>query len=117
MQILNPALDYYTKLVPLIYIRGWFNVIGLIERFVFLVVGMFRPVPQGPFSKAVMKAVLMKTVTLDCEDFMLAITAQGYTTCPMEGFDKVRVKRILGLRRVSSVVMVISVERGNPHGV
>lgn len=103
--------------MPLIYIRDWFNVIGLIKRFVFLVVGMFRPVPRGPFFKAVMKAALMKTVTLACEDFMLPITAQGYTTCLIEGFDKVRVKRILGLGRVSSVVMVISVERGNPQGV
>jgi nitroreductase len=58
-----------------------------------------------------------ETVALACEKFMLVITAQGYTTCPIEGFDEVLVKQILGLGRVSAVVMVISVERGNPQGV
>jgi nitroreductase len=74
-------------------------------------------VPRGPFSKARVKAVLSKTVALACENFMLAITAQGYSTCPMEGFDECRVKKILGLGSESSVVMVISIGKEDPEGI
>jgi nitroreductase len=44
---------------------------------------------------------------------MLAIAAEGYGTCPMEGFDELRVKRLLGLGFGDRVVMVISV--GEPE--
>ena len=116
----NPAkqqLDYYNKIVPLFYAHGWLGVTGILKRLVFPIVGCFRPVPRGPFSQTALKATLAKTVALACENFMLAITAQGYSTCPMEGFDEVRVKKILGLGRSASVVMVISVGREDPAGI
>jgi len=40
-----------------------------------------------------------------------------YTTCPMEGFDEVRVKKILGLAQAATVVMVISVGKEDPAGI
>ena len=110
-------LDYYAKFVPLFYFHGWFDLIGYLKKIVFLIVGLVRPVPRGPFTKKEVKAVLSKTVALACQNFMLAITAQGYSTCPMEGFDESRVKKILGLGSESSVVMVISVGRENPDGI
>jgi nitroreductase len=48
---------------------------------------------------------------------MLAITAQGYSTCPMEGFDERRVKKILRLGGSSTIVMVISVGKEDPAGI
>jgi nitroreductase len=110
-------LDYYTKLVPLFYSHGFLNVIGILKQILFSIMGLFRPVPRGPFSKARTRAVLSKTVALACQNFMLAITAQGYSSLPMEGFDEVRVKKILGLGGESSVVMMISVGRENPEGI
>ena len=111
------AIDYYKKIVPLMYAHGPLSLFGLIKRWVFFLVGLFRPVPRGPFSHARVKAVLSKTVALACQNFMLAITAQGYSTCPMEGFDEVRVKKILGLGGESSIVMLISIGRENPEGI
>ena len=110
-------LDYYTKLVPLFYSHGVLNLFGLLKHILFFIMGLFRAVPRGPFSKARTKAVLSKTVALACQNFMLAITAQGYSSLPMEGFDEVRVKKILGLGGESAVVMMISVGRENPEGV
>jgi len=111
------TFDYYHKIVPLMYLHGWLDLIGWLKRIAFSIVGLFRPVPRGPFSKARVKAVLSKTVALACENFMLAITAQGYSTCPMEGFDECRVKKILGLGSESSVVMVISIGKEDPEGI
>lgn len=110
-------LDYYAKFVPLFYFHGWFDLIGYLKKIVFSIVGLVRPVPRGPFTKKEVKAVLSKTVALACQNFMLAITAQGYSSCPMEGFDERRVKQILGLGCESSVVMLISVGRENPEGI
>jgi nitroreductase len=110
-------LNYYKKIVPLFYTPGWFSLLGLLKSAVFAVVGLFRPVPRGPFSKSGLRATLSKTVALACENFMLAITAQGYSTCPMEGFDEARVKTILGLGSVANVVMVISVGREDAAGI
>ena len=110
-------LNYYQKIVPLFYTPGWFSLLGLLKCAAFAVAGLFRPVPRGPFSKSALKAVLSKTVALACENFMLAITAQGYSTCPMEGFDAARVKKILGLGGSASIVMVISVGREDLTGI
>ena len=110
-------LMYYNKIVPLFYTPGWFSLLGRLKSGIFAVAGLFRPVPRGPFSKSRLKATLSKTVALACQNFMLAITAQGYSTCPMEGFDESRVKKILGLGGAASVVMVISVGREDAAGI
>ena len=110
-------LNYYQKIVPLFYTPGWFSSFGWLKSAAFAVAGLFRPVPRGPFSKSALKAVLGKTVALACQNFMLAITAQGYSTCPMEGFDEARVKKILGLGAAASIVMVISVGREDAAGI
>jgi len=110
-------LNYYNRIVPMMYFHGWLNILGWLKRVAFSLVGLFRPVPRGPFSHGEVKAVLSKTVALACQNFMLAITAQGYATCPMEGFDAHRVRRILGLGGRSVVVMVIAVGKPNPEGI
>ncbi len=110
-------LDYYTKFVPLFYSHAPLNIIGLLKKIVFSIVGLFRPVPRGPFSRPAVKAVLSKTVALGCQNFMLAITAQGYSSLPMEGFDECRVKQILGLGSESAVVMMIAVGKESPEGI
>ena len=38
---------------------------------------------------------------------MLSMKAEGYDTCPMEGFDEKRLKRFLKLPRKSEISMVI----------
>ena len=40
---------------------------------------------------------------------MMALVAQGYDSCPMEGFDQNRVKKILKLNSKSHIVMVLGV--------
>jgi nitroreductase len=110
-------LEYYTKFVPLFYAHGPLDLIGILKKILFSIVGLFRPVPRGPFSKSQTKTVLAKTVALACENFMLAIAAQGYASLPMEGFDERRVKKILGLGSESGIVMVIAVGKADPAGI
>jgi nitroreductase len=52
---------------------------------------------------------LAKQVSLSAMVFMLAATAAGLGTCPMEGFDEVRVRKILRIPAYMVVVVVIPV--------
>ena len=107
---------YYQKLFPSMYRWGFLNSIGLLKRLIFFVTGIFRPIMRGPGTLRDIQEVCIKSAALAAENFVLAITAQGYATCMMEGFDEPRVKKLLGLKYSDRVVMVISVgeeaERG-----
>jgi len=51
-----------------------------------------------------------KSTALACENLMIAAEALGFNTCPMEGFDGVRLSKFLGLsRKYHEIVMVIAV--------
>ena len=48
---------------------------------------------------------------------MLAMTAHGFDTCPMEGMDGKRVKQLLDLPSGAEICMVISCGKRAPEGV
>jgi nitroreductase len=106
------AFDYYGKLIPLMYGFTW---LAPLKWALFNTVGIFRPMARRPWSAGGIDEVCIKSAALASENFMLAIAAQGYGTCPMEGFDERRVKRILGLKMTDRVVMVISAGLPNPE--
>jgi nitroreductase len=70
--------------------------------------GLIRPMPRGPYSRRDLQEVAIKSSALACENFVLAMAAQGFATCMMEGFDERRVAKLLGLSASTRVVMVIS---------
>lgn len=111
------AFAYYEKLVPLMYRYGWFNVFAPFKWLTMNIGGLFRPSPRGPVGRAGIYEVMSKSTALACENFMLAISAQGYATCPMEGFDEVRVKKLLNLGCSSKVCMVIGVGKASSKGI
>ncbi len=99
------ALSYYSKLIPTIY-TDFFGVLGFVKYCAFQVVGLFRPVyRQTRLSD--MRIVAHKSAGLAAENFMISMAAIGYDTCPMEGSDTLRVKRILKLPRGAEINMVI----------
>jgi nitroreductase len=58
-----------------------------------------------------------KSTALACQNIMMGFTAHGFDTCPMEGYDSARVKKILDLDGNSDVVMVISVGKRAKNGI
>lgn len=111
------VLAYYNKLVPFFYSDGPLHVLAPIKALVMAIIGFFRPIPRGPFGRKGSTLWATKTTALACENLMLAFRAAGYDTCPMEGFDEVRVKDLLDLPRRASVTMIISAGRRSPRGV
>lgn len=113
----NPRSDiqvYYQKLIPFTY--GW-RLLTPVKWLLFNTIGLFRPIMRRPVSSRDIGEVCIKSTALACENFMLAIAAQGYDTCPMEGMDEFRIKRLLKLGGRARVVMVISVGARDERGI
>tara|TARA_B110001454_G_scaffold219203_1_gene252087 strand:- start:1026 stop:1724 length:699 start_codon:yes stop_codon:yes gene_type:complete len=109
--------DYYYKIIPFLYTQDPFGILGTLKFLILNVLGLFRPVFRRPAFKTDLFEVVTKSAALACENFMLAITAQGYGSCPMEGFDERRVKKIFKLNSKCRVVMVIGVGDIDPTGI
>lgn len=108
------VFKYYQRWVPFVY-GMW--LLAPFKWVMFNAVGLFRPIMRHPWSYRDVQEVAIKSCALACENFMLAVSAQGFDSCPMEGFDETRVKRLLKLSCGSRVVMVISVGERDPKGV
>ncbi|WP_411893682.1 nitroreductase family protein [Winogradskyella sp. A2] len=99
------ATDYYKKLIPTIY-TDFLGILGYIKFIIFQIVGLFKPIyRQTRLSD--MRIVAHKSAGLAAQNFMTSMAAIGYDTCPMEGSDTLRVKKILNLPRGAEVNMVI----------
>ena len=99
------ATNYYKKLIPTVYMDV-FGILGLLKYGVFQIMGLFKPIyRQARLSD--MRIVAHKSAGLAAQNFMISMAAIGYDTCPMEGSDTLRVKRVLNLSRGSEITMVI----------
>jgi nitroreductase len=113
----NSVKTYYNKLVPLCYVQDPFGLFAVGKWALFNTVGLFRPMARGPVNRRDLFEIVTKTTALACENLMLAIAAQGYGSCPMEGFDETRVRRLLKLNRQCHVVMVLGIGKPDAAGV
>lgn len=96
---------YYGKLMPFVYSRFFF-VLGWLRKVLAASVSLFRPMITT-VSESDMRVVVHKTCGLAAQTFMLAMAEQGYDTCPLEGFDSRRVKKLLNLPCSAEINMVI----------
>ena len=64
-----------------------------------------------------LRVVGHKSTALAAQNFMVSMAAQGYDTCPMEGFDSKRIKRTLNLPSAAQISMVIGCGIRKPEGV
>jgi nitroreductase len=109
--------NYYARLAKIHYRPGPFNIFGLLRRALMTLAGFRRPVPRGPFTHADMKVWAAKSTALAAENFMLALRAHGFDSCPMEGFDENRVRRLLKLPGDGSVIMMVGAGKRAADGV
>lgn len=99
------ALNYYKKLIPTVY-ADFFGILGQLKYLVFNIIGLFRPVYRQ-VRRSDLRIVAHKSAGLAAQTFMLSMAAIGYDTCPMEGSDTLRIKKLLDLPRGAEINMVI----------
>ena len=109
------ALTYYKKLMPFIYAE-FLGLFGYFKFILAYIMGIFKP-NYRQLRKSDMRVVAHKSAGLAAQTFMLGMAAKGYDTCPMEGSDTYRIKKILNLPSGSEINMTISCGVRKPEGV
>ena len=109
------ARNYYGKLIPFTY-ADFLGIFGYLKFLLFSLVGIFRPIYRE-VRNSDMRIVAHKTCGLAAQTFMLSMAAAGYDTCPMEGSDTLRVKKLLGLPFGAEINMIVSCGIRKPEGV
>lgn len=110
------ALRYYEKLIPFLYNNDRFGLFGLGRKVLSYYMGLRKPMVRE-VSKADLRVCLHKSTSLAAMTFMTAMRAEGYDTCPMEGFDSKRVKALLGLPKQAEITMIVSCGKRAEDGI
>jgi nitroreductase len=110
------ALSYYSKLMPMLYNNDVLGIRGAIKKLVAWFIGLRRPMVRE-VSGTDIRIVAHKSAALAAQTFMLSMVAEGHDTCPVEGFDSKRVKRLLNLPRRAEINMVITCGKRIPEGI
>lgn len=110
------GINYYTKLIPIVYRRDLFGFNALFRRTLTTIMGIKKPFMRLG-GHADQRIMVHKSCALAAQTFMLSIAAEGFDSCPMEGFDQKRVKRKLGLGRNTEINMIIAVGKGTEAGI
>jgi len=96
---------YYKNMMPFIY-SNFLGLLGLLRKLLTVSVSLFRPMFTNS-TEADTRIVVHKSCALAAQTFMIAMANEGYDTCPLEGFDSRRVKKLLNLPRGAEINMVI----------
>lgn len=110
------ALAYYGNLVPKLYNNDFLGIRGLIKKIYVTYVGWKKPMVREVTGSDV-RVVVHKSAALAAQTFMLSMVAEGHDTCPVEGFDSVRLKRFLNLPSGAEINMVITCGKRIPEGI
>ncbi len=108
--------QYYGKVMPLLYAADPLRLLAALRLCISFFGGLFKPFYRTGGASAV-RVVTHKSCALAAQTFMLSIAAEGFHTCPLEGFDQKRLKRHLNLPRRAEVNMVIAVGLGTEPGI
>jgi nitroreductase len=109
------ALNYYKKIVPSLYF-DFFGILGYIKYIIFQIIGIFKPIYRQA-RESDMRIVAHKSAALAAQNFMISMAATNYDTCPMEGFDSLRVKKIVNLPAAAEITMILGCGIREEHGV
>lgn len=109
------ARNYYGKIIPFAY-ADFFGILGYLKYVIILIIGIFKPIYRE-VRNSDMRIVTHKTCGLAAENFMISMAAEGYDTCPMEGSDTWRVKKLLNLPFGAEINMIVSCGIRKPEGV
>jgi nitroreductase len=109
-------LMYYSKLVPMVYANDPFGLMTFVRRTISFFGGLTKPFFRLG-GKASIRIVTHKSCALAAQTFMLGIAAEGFHSCPLEGFDELRLKHALKLPRKAEINMVVAVGKGTEKGI
>ncbi|MVW74967.1 nitroreductase family protein [Pseudomonas xionganensis] len=108
---------FYSKTAPFQYNQGLLGLRGLFKRQLVRLLALRKALMRTPNSHAQMRVWAVKSTALAAQNLMLALQSHGYATCPMEGFDEVRLRKVLDIPRRAIPIMLLAVGRQDDKGV
>lgn len=108
---------FYRKTAPFQYNQGPLGLLGLVKRQLVRLAALRKPLMRKPSSHADMRIWAVKSTALAAENLMLAFQSHGYASCPMEGFDETRLRKVLDIPRAAIPIMLLAVGRQGEKGV
>lgn len=107
---------YYGKLMPIFYTPDFLFILSGLKKAFVNIKGIKTPTVRevGAVNK---KVTIHKSIGLAAQTFMLSIKAEGYDTCPLEGYDSKRIKKLLNLPKNAEINMVVAVGKGADNGI
>ena len=96
---------YYKEIVPFVY-KDFLKILSLLKYLFAYIIGFFR-VMYRQLNNSDLRIIAHKSAALASQNFMISMAGFNYDTCPMEGFDSIKVKRILKLNSKSEINMII----------
>ena len=103
--------SYLRRMVKSVFGREFYGVANFIRWAGTRSLSLMRPMPMVPFGAAGFAGYGWKQASLAAQTFMLAASAHGLDTCPMEGLDERWVRKAVGLPGHFSVPLIIPVGR------
>jgi nitroreductase len=82
-----------------------------------LLTAAFPSLTLLPFGPRGVRHWAARSALFAAQTFLLAASARGLDTCPMEGFDPRKLGRILGLRRGDVIAIVVALGRRRPDAL
>ena len=101
--------NFYRRIAPFQYNQGALSWLGLFKRLLIGWTGIRRPVMRGPNRHQQKRLWAVKAAALAAQNLMLAVHTHDYGTCPMEGFDVKRLRRILPMPKQAMPIMLLAV--------
>tara|TARA_Y100000385_G_scaffold134376_1_gene139521 strand:+ start:5460 stop:6176 length:717 start_codon:yes stop_codon:yes gene_type:complete len=96
---------YYKRAIPFVY-KDFLGLLSFLKYIIANILGFFR-VMYRQLTSADTRIVAHKSAALASQNFMISMAGMGYDTCPMEGFDSLKIKRLLKLNKKSEINMII----------
>ena len=107
---------YWGRIIPILYRAGPFGLFGVVKRLSSRLLSLLRPT-GNMLSRTDLRIVTHKSTALAAATFMLALRAEGIDSCPMEGFDPWRARKLLKIRSCAEVCMFIAIGKRAEDGV
>lgn len=101
--------DFSRRNVSMLFRTGPIGLFGLMKKITTPLRRFKQPTPQLITSKSDADAYVRSHTMLAAATFMIAASGAGLSTCPIEGFDEYRLKRLLAIPKHLSVPIIVAV--------
>ena len=109
------VMKYYKTAIPLVY-NNFLGILSYIKYLYAWFIGLFRVILRQ-LRKSDMRIADHNSAGLASQNFMISMAGYSYDTCPMEGFDSIRIKKNLNLSKSSEINMIIGCGIRSSKGV